>query len=356
MRVAVGLSGGVDSSVAASILKEQGHDVIGIFMDTWPGGDSPALKNRGCYGPREHEIHQASAVARDLDIPFHVLDLSREFDEIVLGYFRSEYLSGRTPNPCLRCNPRVKFGAMLDKARKSGIAFDKFATGHYARVEFDDNSGRHILKRAMDHAKDQSYGLIFLSQEQLSKIIFPLGSITKQEVRKIARKLGLASSDAPESQDFYGGDIADLMGAEPKPGRILDTSGKEVGTHDGIWQYTIGQRRGLGIAARYPAYVKSIDPENNAIIIGKKAELFSKGLVAGQVNFVSVDAIPSEIRVGVRIRHTQDMIPGTAEIDEYGNLLARFDEPQWAVAPGQAVGVYSGDTVLAGGIIEKSLD
>jgi tRNA-specific 2-thiouridylase len=355
MRIAVGLSGGVDSSVAAAILKEQGHKVIGITMDTWSGDDVPALKGQGCYGPSEHEVEQARSVAKDLEIPFHVLDLKEEYNRIVMDYFKSEYVAGRTPNPCLRCNPRVKFGAMLDKARASGIEFEIFATGHYARVDFDAGSNRYVLSRATDHTKDQSYGLIFLSQEQLSKVIFPLGGITKKEVRRSAKRLGLVSSEAPESQDFYGGDIADIIGAKPSPGKILDSSGKQVGTHDGIWHYTIGQRRGLGVAAREPMYVKSIDSKMNVVTVAEKAELYSKGLVAGQVNLVSVDAIPSGLRVGIRIRHTQDMISGTAELTEDGKLLVKFDEPQWAVAPGQAVAIYDGDIVLAGGIIETSI-
>jgi len=355
MRIAVGLSGGVDSSVAAALLKEQGHEVVGITMDTWSGDDVPALRGHGCYGPSENEVEQARAVAESLGIPFHVLDLSKEYDAIVMEYFRSEYIAGRTPNPCLRCNPRVKFGAMLDKARASGIEFERFATGHYARVDYNSDSGRYVLSRAMDHTKDQSYGLIFLSQEQLSNVIFPLGGIAKQEVRRIAKRLGLVSGDAPESQDFYGGDIADLIGAKPSPGKIFDTSGKQVGTHDGIWHYTIGQRRGLGVAAGKPLYVKSIDPEKNEVTVGTKREIYSEGLVAGQMNYVSVSRIEPGRRAEFRIRHTQDTIPGAILPGTEGTLVVRFDEPQWAVAPGQAVAIYDGDVVLAGGIIERGI-
>ncbi|MFO7618962.1 MAG: tRNA 2-thiouridine(34) synthase MnmA [Thermoplasmata archaeon] len=350
MKVAVGLSGGVDSSVAAALLKEQGHDVLGILMRI---SDCNATGRKGCYGSDHAEsIRKAGAAAKALGIPFHVLDLKAEYRTIVLEYFKSEYMRGRTPNPCLRCNPRVKFGAMLDKARESGINFDKFATGHYVRTDFDAESGRHRLMRAMDPAKDQSYGLIFLSQEQLANTLFPLGDITKNEVRRIARDMGLQTHDAPDSQDFYGGDLADLIREEPKHGDILDTAGNTVGSHNGIWNYTVGQRRGLAVPGVRPMYVKAIDAESNAVIVGERSELYSKELVAGDVNYVSVDNIESGKRVGIRIRHTQDMAQGTAEPLPDGRIRVRFDEPQWAIAPGQAVALYEGDMVLAGGIIE----
>ncbi len=354
MRVAVGLSGGVDSSVAAAMLKEQGHDVVGLFMrisEPIPG------KIKGCYGSdQQGKEAKARAVAEALGIPFHALDLTKEYRSIVMEHLVSEYVSGRTPNPCLRCNPLVKFGAMLDIAMGRGIAFDKFATGHYARVDFDPATGRYLLKKAADSTKDQSYGLIFLTQEQLAGTIFPLGGITKREVRRIAEKLGLGTHEEPESQDFYDGDISDLINAEPKPGKIIDASGSVVGEHKGVWHYTIGQRRGLGVSAGEPVYVKAIDAEKNTISVGNKEEIYSKGLIAANVNYISIEKIDSCLAVEFRIRHTQDTIPGTVRPLPGGMLDIKFKEPQWAVAPGQAVGIYDGDTVLAGGIIEKSID
>ncbi|MBA3044653.1 MAG: tRNA 2-thiouridine(34) synthase MnmA [Candidatus Thermoplasmatota archaeon] len=352
MKVAVGLSGGVDSSVAAAILKKQGHEVVGIMMRI--SDDLPGAK-KGCYGTdHSKKAKMASAVAETLGMPFHVLDLSKEYQAIVMDYFVDEYVSGRTPNPCLRCNPRVKFGAMLEKALSAGIQFEKFATGHYARVEHRTGNGRWTLKRALDSTKDQSYGLIFLTQEQLGRTLFPLGGITKKEVRRIAKDIGLGTHDEPDSQDFYDGNIADLIAAEPKPGDILDTAGNTVGTHDGVWRYTVGQRRGLGIPSGTPLYVRAIDAERNVIIVGEKSELYSEGLVASNINFVSAESIASGKEYGFRIRHTQEMISGSAEPLPDGRISVKFREPQWAVAPGQAVGIYDGDAVVAGGIIEES--
>lgn len=354
MKVAVGLSGGVDSSVAAAILKEQGHDVIGLTMKIWDREDADEGGGHACYGPGEaRDIEEARQVAETLEIPFHVFDLGREYRKTVLDYFSGEYRKGRTPNPCLRCNPRMKFTALPRAAMASGLEFDYFATGHYARIEHDE-MGRHLLKRALDRSKDQSYGLIFLSREQLARTVLPLGGITKTEVRRIARNIGLKTHDIPDSQDFYSGDIQDLIAEGDMEGQILDNTGRILGRHNGIWHFTIGQRRGLRIPADRPMYVREIDTENNAIIVGPRNEIFSDELIAGSLNFIGIDGISEPLDAGIKIRHTPDDAEGTIMPLGGGRLRVKFREPQWAITPGQAVGFYDGDTVLGGGIIERS--
>ncbi len=255
MKIAVGMSGGVDSSVAAALLKEDGHEVIGICMKLWNKDCVPltATTNHACYGPDEAvDIEDAQRVADLLGIPFHVIDLAREYNSTILDYFRKEYLSGKTPNPCVRCNQHIKFKALIEKANRAGIKFDCFATGHYARVEYSREKKRYLLKKARDSKKDQSYWLAFLSQDQLGMAVFPLGNMTKKEVRSKALTLDMEIRDKPDSQDFFSGDYKDLLGVPPKPGPIKDRHGAVLGKHEGIWSYTIGQRKGIGIAAKRP--------------------------------------------------------------------------------------------------------
>jgi len=352
MRVIVGLSGGVDSSVAASLLKEDGHEVIGVCMKIWDGKEALSQKGHACYGPGEEEdIDEARRVAETLDIDFHVFDLSEHYKKIVLGYFRDEYLSGKTPNPCLRCNPLMKFHALPEAARRSGIKFDRFATGHYAKVVYDQGLDRHLLMKARDLSKDQSYGLVFLTQEQLSETLLPLGELTKKEVRKIAAKIGLKTADIPDSQDFYSGDYADLIGADANPGPILDTEGNVIGEHLGLWNYTIGQRKGLGVSTKEPVYVRKLDTETNSLIVARKEELYGRELTAGKMNYISIEALePRELTV--RIRHTTENAPATVKPLGVDSIHVKFREPQWAVTPGQIAALYDEDVVVGGGIID----
>ena len=249
----MGLSGGVDSSVAAALLIKQGFRVTGVTMRTWVEGEAGDVSRHGCYGPgKGKDIEQASNIASILGIPFHVIDLSHEFKTKVLDYFCSEYLAGRTPNPCVRCNRFLKFGTLLEGARKLGLEFDYFAAGHYARTEWDECSRRYLLKRGRDSSKGQSYFLYGLSQEQLAHTIFPLGTMLKDEVRKICRELGLEMEGRRESQDFASGDYASLFAHQPGPGPVVDVHGRVLGTHRGIVHYTLSQHRGLGLTVPEP--------------------------------------------------------------------------------------------------------
>ena len=355
MKVAVGMSGGVDSSVAAALLKEQGHDVIGICMKLWDGIPLDTGPYHACYGPDEvMDIEDAQQVAAFLEIPFYVIDLTREYKSTILDYFKQEYLAGRTPNPCIKCNQKIKFKQLLAKAHLSGVGFDFFATGHYARVEFNQLKRRYCLKKAHDRKKDQSYWLAFLSQEQLSSVVFPLGDYTKQEVRKKATAFGLNTHDKPDSQDFFSGDYKELINVPAHPGPIVDRKGTVLGTHEGIWLYTIGQRKGLGIAARKPLYVIAIDEEKNAVVVGNRDELAHRGLIAQDVNFIGIDSISQPMKVTMKIRYAQEPFEGILYPPVNDSVHVTFQEPQLAVTPGQAVVFYDEDCVVGGGIIEKS--
>ncbi len=347
------MSGGVDSSVAAVLLKEQGYMVVGASMQIWDGGVHPAgVRRTGCYGPGEQrDIEDAQRVADTLGIPLHVLDLRREYRSQVLDYFRTEYLTGRTPSPCTRCNREVKFGALVRKARDKGVDFDYFATGHYARVQYDEMSGRHLLRKARDARKDQSYFLYALSQEHLARSLFPVGAWTKDEVRRKASDLGLCIEGKPESQDFISGGYSFLVRDWAQPGPILDIQGRVVGQHRGIPYYTIGQRRGLGITSKEPLYVTGIDAERNAVIVGRKEELYSDELTASELNWIAHE--PSgPIRAKAKIRYRHSEAEATITPLDEGRVHVRFGEPQMAITPGQAVVFYDGDIVLGGATIE----
>ena len=272
MNIVVGMSGGVDSAVATLFLKEKRHNLSGAIMTIWDESANPGLiaKGNACYGPDEgEEINEARKVCDFLGIPLHVVDCSKQYSKIVLKYFRDEYRCGRTPNPCVMCNQNMKFGILPSLLSKRGVEFDKFATGHYCRVEYSDKRGRHLLKKGVNKKKDQSYFLYRLTQEQLAKACFPLGEMTKEEVRSIAEKAGLPVKYKAESQDFYSGEYGDLISADDAPGSIVDVDGKVLGRHKGIWNHTIGQRKGLGIAHTHPLYVIKIDSEKNEIVLGE---------------------------------------------------------------------------------------
>lgn len=352
MKVLVGLSGGVDSATVAAILKSQGHDVLGVTMAIWGDKKAVAHKSRhgACLGPDEKEdIETAEKIAKFLDIPFTVIDCSKQYDEIVLKYFKNEYVSGRTPNPCIRCNSLIKFGVLPLVAKEQGIKFDKFATGHYAKII--EKSDRFYLAQGKDKSKDQSYFLYKLKQEQLKNIIMPLGEYTKVEVRNLAEKFGLEVSDKPDSQDFYEGDYNELLGVKEKEGNIVDINGKILGKHKGIWNYTIGQRKGLGISSSEPLYVIKLDKHTNTVVAGKIDDTFKKSLIAGDINYPSGEMIKNG-NYFAKIRSSQ--VPQECVITVVNDKLKiDFADYQKSPAQGQSVVIYDGETVAAGGIIEE---
>lgn len=353
MKILVGLSGGVDSSVAALILKQQGHEVVGATMSIW-GKDGMAAKSghkNACYGPDEKEdIEEARKIAAQIDIPYYVFNCVEQYEQIVLDNFKSEYIQGRTPNPCVWCNALVKFGVLPLIAKENGIEFDKFATGHYARVEEKD--GRFLLKRGIAPHKDQSYFLYRLKQEQLKNIILPLGNYTKDQIRKIAKDNGLEVAEKPDSQDFYDGDYNELLGVKEKEGNIVDLDGKVLGHHKGIWNYTIGQRKGIGVSATEPLYVLELRKDTNEVVIGPADKTFKKELTAVNLNWIAFDKLENERKVYAKIRSTQQPTPVT--ITPNGDDVdVVFDELQKSIAIGQSVVFYDEDVVLGGGVIDQ---
>lgn len=357
IKVAVGLSGGVDSSVAAALLKNQGYDLIGVTMEIF---DDPGRLNEigrhGCYGPGETEdVEAAAQLCKKLDIPYYTLDLKEAYRKYVIGYFKHEYLLGRTPNPCVICNQIIKFGFLLEKAMEKGLDFQFFATGHYAKLEKTD--GKVLLKKAEDRSKDQSYFLYRLTGNQLSRALFPLGDYTKAQVRKMARSMEFETADRAESQDFIAGnDYAVLFREEEtEDGDVVDEDGNLLGRHRGIIHYTIGQRRGLGIASDRPLYVTKIDAENNRIVVGNRESLSCKGLIANDLNLVAIDRLDRQHRIEAKIRLNQKEIPATLFPHGKDRAKILFDTPQMSVAPGQSAVFYRGDTVLGGGYIERAI-
>lgn len=352
------MSGGVDSSLAAALLVEQGYEVIGVTMQIW----SPEREDEdhgGCCSLSA--VDDARRVANTLGIPYYVMNFRELFSRTVIDYFCDEYRQGRTPNPCIACNRFVKFEALLTKARAMGADF--IATGHYSRIEFDQNLGRYLLLRAKDLTKDQSYALYTFTQDQLAHTLLPLGEYTKVQTREMARERGLTVANKPDSQeicfvpdDDYGAFLQERFGEEIKPGPFITTKGEIVGKHKGLPLYTIGQRKGLGIALGEPAYVVALDPKRNAVILGSNEEVFGQGLLARDVNFIKMDELPGQVEVEAKIRYSAKA--ATAEISpgDEGRVVVRFRQPQRAITPGQAVVFYQGDIVLGGGIIEKQLD
>ncbi len=356
-RVLVGLSGGVDSSVAVLLLLREGYEVTGVSMRlwnaerAWPTGGGGGAVADACFGPGEEEdLAAAEALCARLGIPYHSIDCSARYEQVILDYFRAEYLAGRTPNPCVRCNALMKFGFLPEAVRASGVEFDFFATGHYARVE-EGPDGRMRLLRARDRKKDQSYFLYRLSQAQLRRQLFPLGDLLKSEVRELAREAGLAAADRPDSQDFYAGDRGDILQVADREGEFVDAEGRVLGHHTGHWKYTIGQRRGIGISSTEPLYVVAIDAAKNRVVLAPERGTLVESFCVRDLAWTSSAEVPSE--VALKIRSTGEPVDG-ARLEPLPDGTIRVTPPPpglRGVAPGQSAVFYADDVVLGGGII-----
>jgi tRNA-specific 2-thiouridylase len=368
MKIAVAMSGGVDSSAAAAILKEQGHELVGFTMQLWDqrrginkdeNGDP--LPSRCCS---LDDVYDARRVAEELGFPFYVLNLEKDFERDVVQPFVSSYLNGETPIPCVACNSRLKF-ASLDRLAES-LGCDKVATGHYARVEFDEAANRYRLFRGRNPDKDQSYFLWELTQDQLSRAMFPLGEMSKAQVREVAREHSMAVAEKAESQEIcfvpdgdYAGFIDRYLEATdaaerlPGEGEIVDTRGEVIGRHTGVHRYTVGQRRGIGIASSRPLYVVSIDATRNRVVVGNDDELAGKSFTAAGVNWLSLAAPAETICADVRVRYRHTAAPATITPAENNRVQVTFDQPQRAITPGQATVFYRGDEVVGGGWIVR---
>jgi len=367
-KVVIAMSGGVDSSVAAALLVKKGYNVIGVSMKLWPLDLCGKEKPKSCCSTKD--LNDARFVASQLGIPFYAIDLSKEFKRDVMDYFSAEYASGRTPNPCILCNEKIKFGALFKKAKK--LQADFIATGHYAKIDYDRKRKRFSLKEARDKKKDQSYALFGLNQSQLPEIIFPLGGYTKKEVRGISKKLKLKTADKKESQEIcfiwdnsYPEFLKSNYGVKPKPGDIVDKSGNVLGRHPGFMFFTIGQRRGLNLGGnKEPMYVTDIDAKNNRITVGYKQDLEKNTLFADGINWIDYPGVgagrdlplQSPLKVKAKIRYNHKAAPAvvypvTFRPRRPEAVKVVFDKPQSAITPGQAVVFYKGDSVLGGGWI-----
>lgn len=351
MRVVVAMSGGVDSSMVAAILKREGYEVIGATMRLWTeeDGDMPASHRRCCS---MEEVEDARRVCQILDIPFYVLNFEPQFREYVVDYFCEEYVRGRTPNPCIACNKRIKFDLLLKKALALGA--DYLATGHYTRIE--KHGGKYLLLKAIDAAKDQSYVLYSLGQKELENLLFPMGSFNKRQIRNLAREMSLPVWDKKESQEICfitNGDYHQFLAQRSlnQPGDIVSNEGKVLGRHSGIGFYTVGQRRGLGLASREPLYVLAIDPVGSKVVVGTNEQLLRKELYASEVNYISGEPPHQPLAVTAKIRYKSPEAKAML-YPEGQRARVVFEEPQRAITPGQAVVFYAGDIVLGGGIIE----
>lgn len=352
IKVAVAMSGGVDSSVCAYLLKKQGYEVIGITMEV--------LNDKEYKQDAKRASLDAGRVAKKLEIPHYTVDFTNLFDKKVIEYFTKEYLKGRTPNPCVVCNRFLKFEALLKKALELNASH--IATGHYAKLQIDSSSGRHLIKKAIDRNKDQSYMLYRLAQHQLEHILLPLGFYKKPEIRKIAQEAELLIANKPDSQeicfisDNYKSFLSRRVPNQIKPGYFVNKQGDIIGEHKGIPYYTIGQRRGLGISADKPLYVIKIDAKNNRIILGDESDLYTKEFVAYNMNWISIEKLEDKLQVNAKIRYNFAEKP--AQVIPLGadKVKVIFEQPQKAVAPGQSVVFYKDDVVVGGGIIIKRSD
>jgi tRNA-specific 2-thiouridylase len=363
--IAVAMSGGVDSSTVAAMLRAEGHNVIGLTMQLWNQrrlagreGMPESVQGRCCS---LDDVYDARAVAQAIGIPYYVVNHEDRFERDVVRPFVAEYLSGRTPIPCSLCNNHLKFDQLLIVARQIGA--ESIATGHYAQVKLDEPRGRWLLKRPTDRAKDQTYFLFGLTQEQLSRTLFPLGNMTKPEVRELARKLGLALAEKPDSQEICfvpGGDYKRFLDAYLEEqgrslpgtaGELVTSSGQVIGEHAGIHNFTVGQRKGLGVATGSPLYVIQINGERGQVVVGQENELYSPAMQVRRPNLISVAHLTEPMRVTVKIRHRHEAAPAVIESSGEDQIRVTFDEPQRAITPGQAAVFYDGDVVVGGGWI-----
>lgn len=357
-KVVVGMSGGVDSSVAAWLLKKQGYDVIGVTMQIWQDEENIVQEeNGGCCGLSA--VDDARRVAAAIGIPYYVMNFKDEFQKSVIEYFTKEYLAGRTPNPCIACNRYVKWEALLQ--RSLSIGADYIATGHYARIEHLPN-GRYAIRRSATMEKDQTYALYNLTQEQLARTLMPVGEYSKDRIREMADEIGLLVAHKPDSQDIcfvpdgdYTAFIERITKNKPRPGKFIHQNGQVLGTHQGLIHYTIGQRKGLGIAYEYPLYVIDKDIASNTVILGPNDALFQKALLAENCNLIAIDKLEAPLRVTAKTRYRQKDVPAVIEPLADGKIKVTFDELQRAITPGQAVVFYDGDYVVGGGIIAAPL-
>lgn len=356
-KVVVAMSGGVDSSVAAALLLEQGYEIIGVTMQIWDSGISEVEgEHVGCCSLSA--VEDARRVASQLGIPYYVMNFRDIFEEKVIKYFTGEYLRGRTPNPCIACNRYVKFEALLDKAMALGA--DYIATGHYARLEYNQNLKRYTVRRSRDSKKDQTYVLYGLTQQQIARTLMPLGEYNKNQVRKIAADLGLPVAAKAESQeicfvldDNYRNFLREKS-TDIRPGSFLNMKGEVIGKHQGIPFYTIGQRRGLGLSGGQRLYVVNIDREHNTITVGPEEAILNSDLIARDLNLILYDTIAEPLEVGAQIRYNGSPSPATLKILEDGNLHVHFHNPQRSITPGQAVVFYQEDYLVGGATIERA--
>ncbi len=353
-RVVVAMSGGVDSSVAAALLLEKGYEVIGVTMQLWSGAGDDSRGDRGCCSLVA--VEDARRVARRLGIPYYVMNFKDYFQEQVVDYFIEEYMEGRTPNPCIACNRYVKFEELMRRAHNLDAFY--IATGHYARIEYSRERARYLLKKAVTIEKDQSYALYNMTQYQLRHTLMPLGDYTKDETRKMAKQLGLPVADKSDSQEIcfvqdndYGRFITERTLREARGGNFIDTKGNVLGRHKGIIHYTIGQRRGLGLAMGRPVYVVEIDAKNNVVVVGDEGDLLSGDFIVQDVNYILMDKPDGPLKVQVKIRYSAKPADAVIIPLDDDRVKVELDTPQRAVTPGQSAVFYIGDVVVGGGII-----
>ncbi len=357
-RVVVAMSGGVDSSVAAALLQEQGFEVIGVTMNLYslPKEYCRSEQLRSCCGWKA--VEDANRVAHTLGISHYVANFRREFERSVIADFCKEYARGRTPNPCIRCNQYIKFETLMDRAKK--LKADYLATGHHARIEKDSKTGRYLLKKGKDKKKDQSYFLYPMTQKQLSRTLMPIGNLTKEKVRRKADTIGLPVARRPESQEIcfvpdkdYPGFLQSRIPEAFRSGPIVDPKDRVLGQHKGIGHYTIGQRRGMGLAAPHPLYVLAIQSDKNTVVVGPNKQLYERTLRATRVNLISIDNIEKQLAVKAKIRYKHQEAKALLTPLNSDQILVEFEKPQRAITPGQAVVFYHRNIVVGGGIIEK---
>lgn len=355
-KVLIAMSGGVDSSVAALLLKEQGYEVRGATFKLFDNEDIGLDRTRTCCSL--NDVEDAKNVAGKLGFRHDVFNFSLQFRNDVITPFAEAYINGETPNPCIECNRSIKFEKFLERALM--LDFDYIATGHYARIDFDENSGRYLLKKAVDASKDQSYALYTMTQAELSRTLFPLGGLKKTEIRAIAEKNGLINARKPDSQDIcfvkdgdYAGFLRTTFGVQAKEGNFVDSKGNFLGKHKGIIHYTVGQRKGLGIAFGKPMFVTKIDSDKNEVTLGEYEDLFTDTLTAGDVNLISAESLTEPMEVSVKTRYKQKEVAATIYPHGAREIFVKFKEKQRAITPGQAAVFYQGDTVVGGGKILK---